>query len=241
MLMKEQPGFATYWLYANDDTNRPANIVNVGGTFRQLSAGPRLPANSWTHLAATYDGVTQQLYVNGTLAGSRPQGGTVAVSGGKLRIGGNSVWGEYFTGHIDEVRIYNRALTPAEIQADSKLAIVGLVASTKADRSGSVPLNGLPLSGNIYVSYKLIGPTASSNPVKQVKFWLDDPQPSSPTGAPRLTELTSPFDFAGTLSDGTAAAFNTGGLSKGLHSVSAQVTLNDGTVLPFIVGRFTVQ
>jgi hypothetical protein len=34
---------------------------------------------------------------------------------------------------------------------------------------------------------------------------------------------------------------NTGGLSKGLHSVSAQVTLNDGTVLPVIVGRFTVQ
>ena len=155
VLMKEQPGFATYWLYANDDTNRPANIVNVGGTFRQLSAGPRLPAKTWTHLAATYDGVTQQLYVNGTLAGSRPQAGTIAVSGGKLRIGGNSVWGEYFTGHIDEVRIYNRALTPAEIQADSKLAVVGLVVSTKADRSGSVPLNGLSVSGNIYISYKL--------------------------------------------------------------------------------------
>ena len=182
VLMKEQPGFATYWLYANDDTNRPANVVNVGGTFRQLSAGPRLPANTWTHLAATYDGVTQKLYVNGELAGSRPQAGTIAVSGGKLRIGGNSVWGEYFTGQIDEVRIYNRALTQAEIQADSKLAVVGLVVSTKPDRSGSVPLNGLPVSGNIYISYKLISPTATSNPVKQVKFWLDDPQPVTQRG-----------------------------------------------------------
>ena len=35
-----------------------------------------------------------------------------------LRIGGNAIWGEYFSGLIDEVRIYNRALTPTEIQTD---------------------------------------------------------------------------------------------------------------------------
>ena len=153
--------------------------------------------------------------MNGVLAGSRPQAGTVRISDGKLRIGGNSVWGEHFTGQIDEVRIYNRALTQAEISADSKLAVVGLLVSTKPDRSGTVPLNGLSLSGNIYITYKLISPTAASNPVKQVKFWLDDPVPTNPTGAPRITEAASPFDFAGTLADGTAAALNTAGLNKG--------------------------
>ena len=40
-----------------------------------------------------------------------------------LRIGGNAVWGEYFSGLIDEVRIYNRALTAAEIQADMNTPI----------------------------------------------------------------------------------------------------------------------
>ena len=35
-----------------------------------------------------------------------------------LRLGGNLVWGEYFGGLIDEVRVYNRALTAAQIQAD---------------------------------------------------------------------------------------------------------------------------
>jgi hypothetical protein len=35
-----------------------------------------------------------------------------------LRIGGNAIWGEYFAGVIDEVRIYYRALTAAEIAAD---------------------------------------------------------------------------------------------------------------------------
>ncbi len=42
-----------------------------------------------------------------------------------LRIGGNSVWGEYFAGLIDEVRVYNRALTAAEIQQDMQTPVSG--------------------------------------------------------------------------------------------------------------------
>ncbi|MGZ5056224.1 MAG: LamG-like jellyroll fold domain-containing protein, partial [Methylobacter sp.] len=36
-------------------------------------------------------------------------------SNGALRIGGNSLWNEYFDGYIDEVRIYNRALTATQV------------------------------------------------------------------------------------------------------------------------------
>ena len=35
-----------------------------------------------------------------------------------LRIGGNAIWGEYFQGQIDEVRVYNRAALAIEIQTD---------------------------------------------------------------------------------------------------------------------------
>ncbi|MFO1204710.1 MAG: LamG-like jellyroll fold domain-containing protein [Burkholderiales bacterium] len=242
VVMKEQTGSASYWLYANNSSNRPANVINVGGSVKQLSAGSQqLPVNTWTHLAATYDGSNQKLYVNGALVGTRAQTGSVALSNGALRIGGNSVWGEYFNGYVDEVRIYNRALTQTEILSDSKLAVVGLVVSTSSNRSNSVPLNGAPLSGNLYVSYKLISPTASSKPAKQVKFWLDDANPNSPTGSPRYTDYNSPFDFAGTNSDGTAKAFSASGLAKGNHTITAQVTLSDGTVLPYIKGTFTVQ
>ena len=38
--------------------------------------------------------------------------------GAPLRFGGNSIWGEFFRGRIDDVRIYNRALSVAELQAD---------------------------------------------------------------------------------------------------------------------------
>ena len=47
-----------------------------------------------------------------------PSGAITSARAAPLRIGGNSVWGEYFTGLIDEVRIYNRALTPSEVQND---------------------------------------------------------------------------------------------------------------------------
>lgn len=242
VVMKEQTGGLAYSLYANSNANRPNTTINVGGTDRELNGGSTsLPANKWSHLAAVYNGSMQQLYVDGTLVGSRSQTGSIALSNGALRIGGNSVWGEYFRGYIDEVRIYNRALTQTEIASDSKLAVVGLVVSTSSNRSNSVPLNGLPVSGNIYVSYKLISPTASTNPVTEVTFWLDDPNPNSPTGSPRRTDYSSPFDFVGNNSDGSARAFSTSGLAKGVHTITARIKRKDGTVLPYIKGTFTIQ
>ena len=47
----------------------------------------------------------------------------MATSANPVRIGGNSPYGQYFKGRIDEVRIYNRALTASEIQADMKRAV----------------------------------------------------------------------------------------------------------------------
>ena len=49
----------------------------------------------------------------------------MVASTGVLRIGGNSVWGEWFAGLIDEVRVYNRPLSAAEIQQDSLTPVGG--------------------------------------------------------------------------------------------------------------------
>jgi hypothetical protein len=71
----------------------------------------------------TYDGATLRMFVNGAQVSSRALTGSAVVTSGALRIGGNSVWGEYFRGLIDEVRIYNRALTASEIQTDMNTPI----------------------------------------------------------------------------------------------------------------------
>jgi chitodextrinase len=122
VIFKEQPGNTVYDLYANTSTTRPDAGVYVGGE-REVRGTAALPLNAWTHLAATFDGATLTLYVNGTQAASLAAGGNIATSAGALRIGGNNIWPEWFSGQIDEVRIYNRALSPAEIQSDMNLGV----------------------------------------------------------------------------------------------------------------------
>ena len=107
---------AVYELYASTTTG-PGTGVNIGGYQEVFSSTP-LPTNTWSHVAATWDGATLRLYVNGVLVASRAATGTPATSTNPLRIGGNAHWGEYFAGTIDEVRIYKRALSAAEIQTD---------------------------------------------------------------------------------------------------------------------------
>jgi hypothetical protein len=65
-----------------------------------------------------------RLYVDGTQVASTAATGALFNSTGALRIGGNSVWGEWFSGLIDEVRVYERALGAAEIQAGSAQPVV---------------------------------------------------------------------------------------------------------------------
>ena len=89
------------------------------GTADVAAFGTALLAlNTWTHLAATYDGATLVFYVNGVQVSSLAQTGNIVTSGNPLQIGGDSIYGQYFQGSIDEVRVYNVALTAAQIQAD---------------------------------------------------------------------------------------------------------------------------
>jgi len=92
----------------------------VGGTFTSplISPAGALPLNAWSHVAATYDGAFLRLFVNGVLVNSRAQTGAIQTSTGPLTLGGDPLYGQYFAGRIDEVRIFSRALSVAEIQAD---------------------------------------------------------------------------------------------------------------------------
>ncbi|HYS25277.1 MAG TPA: LamG-like jellyroll fold domain-containing protein [Vicinamibacterales bacterium] len=115
-------GSDDYYLEATSTSSaRPA----AGGTFApdNVYGSSAIPVNAWTHLAATYDGATLKLYVNGTLASSTSQIARIAVSGGPLQIGGDSGAGQYFAGAIDEVRIYSTAISDAQIRADMNTPI----------------------------------------------------------------------------------------------------------------------
>ncbi len=142
VLMKERgtagAGLLAYVLYARDGAPRaggtanPAAYIRVNPvastTDRAVRGTSAIPLNAWTHLAATYDGANLRYYVNGVLVGTTAGTGTINAANGALRIGGNSSapagQGEFFRGLIDEVRVYNRALTAAEITTDMTRPIV---------------------------------------------------------------------------------------------------------------------
>ena len=96
----------------------------VGGTFdtsNDVAAIGTEPvaSNAWTHLAGTYDGATVRLYVNGSEVSSLAQTGSISTSTNSLQIGGDDFFPlQFFNGMIDEVRVYNVALTAAQIQSD---------------------------------------------------------------------------------------------------------------------------
>jgi concanavalin A-like lectin/glucanase superfamily protein/Big-like domain-containing protein len=107
--------------------NAPAaggHFTSDAYTYDVFDTSP-LPVNTWTHLAATYDGSVLTLFVNGNQVSNRTVGGQIRNDPLPLRIGNSQYSGEGFPGMIDEVRIYNRALTQSEIQKDMNTPIGG--------------------------------------------------------------------------------------------------------------------
>jgi hypothetical protein len=115
-IMKETTNGLAYALYAEDNVSRPAAYVNTGSVDREAKGTAALATNTWAHLAMTFDGTNLRVYVNGALVRTAAFTGNIVTSNSPLRIGGNSIWTEFFAGQIDDVRVYNRALTLAEIQ-----------------------------------------------------------------------------------------------------------------------------
>jgi hypothetical protein len=83
-----------------------------GGT--EVATGRDLELNTWKHLVGTFDGGMYRFYIDGLLV-SMTNGVMGKPGAAPLKIGGSS-GGTTFVGLIDDVRIYNRALSPSEIQ-----------------------------------------------------------------------------------------------------------------------------
>jgi hypothetical protein len=91
----------------------------AGGSWAEPPLfGTSIPANVWSHLASTYDGARLRLYINGAQVASKSVMGSISVTTDALTFGSDPFYGQYFSGKIDDIRIYNRSLTAAEIQAD---------------------------------------------------------------------------------------------------------------------------
>jgi len=103
------------WNHGNE-VYRGAAAMNAGGDWRAAKYMP-LSANTWYHLAATYDGTTFSAYRDGVLITGNPGSwGAPNAESNSLKLGRHAAAAQFFTGTVDDARVYNRALTAEEIQ-----------------------------------------------------------------------------------------------------------------------------
>lgn len=118
--------FLKKWDYDNRFSIRLRGVS--GGTpewQNEFFSNSNAYINDWLHLAVTYDEQNVKFYINGILDNSIPANGNVVFgdSIGSLigSKGETGIWGQYFHGAIDDMRIYNEALTQNEILLSSGL------------------------------------------------------------------------------------------------------------------------
>lgn len=82
------------------------------------NAGRRIRDNAWHHLAGVWDGKTIFLYIDGEVDRSSQCAGKLGTTTQKLYIASRMGSSRFLVGTVDEVRVYNRALTREEIRED---------------------------------------------------------------------------------------------------------------------------
>ena len=123
-------------------------------------------------IAATYDGSQMKFYIDGTLRGTTNATGTIPNGGRDIWVGSNDNWSEHFAGVIDELYIYDRALSEGEIQALMNPAPpVQHSLAANVVGNGSV---GLSPSGGVYAAGTPVELTAVADAGWQFSGWSGD-------------------------------------------------------------------
>jgi hypothetical protein len=110
-------------------SRRVAFLANTQIAQQQNSTG-RLDNNVWTHVTMTFEGGTLRIYRDGQLDSTVNTGRALTAFGSAMMmIAGSDNGLDLFQGDLDEVRIYNRALTAAEVTTLSTGGSVGTAAT----------------------------------------------------------------------------------------------------------------
>ena len=161
------------------------------GTTTLIAPGATLAAGTWQHVTATYDGTAMRLFVDGAEVASTPKTGAVLRSPTMdARIGANpDGTDKVFHGRIDDVKIFGRALTPAEIGVEMATPVAPPGPDTEAPTAPGA-FAATPLSPVAGVSRGPARPTTSPSPpmsslvtAPTSSRWQPPPAPTSTSTA----------------------------------------------------------
>jgi hypothetical protein len=116
--LEDYKGYGLFWHGAGSPQGVGGILGKAGAWSFTSTHTPTVGV--WTHYAAVYDGAYFRLYLNGTQHGTpTPVSGSVATTANPLRMGkhyGSDSYG-FLDGTVDDVRVYNRGLSAAEVKA----------------------------------------------------------------------------------------------------------------------------
>ncbi|MEX0924710.1 MAG: LamG domain-containing protein, partial [Candidatus Paceibacterota bacterium] len=107
-----------WWLGGESGQNKAFfSMYSSGGAANSHSSNGDLPQEEWTHITGTYNGSAMKIYINGALDKTIETSFTPVTSSADMAIGARGDGGtHYLDGLVDDVRIYNRALSADEVK-----------------------------------------------------------------------------------------------------------------------------
>jgi hypothetical protein len=186
-ILTQNLGNNGYYFYVY--TGKPSFYIVVSPSYVQTISPELINLNQWYHVAGTNDGSNLKLYVDGQLKDSVSSTGFLGVNN-NANIGSEPVSPLYFNGLIDDVRIYDRAVSESEFQdtanpvgrwnnKDSWRASVYRNGSPGADDSGILPNPGSVVINEV-MSHSNAGPdwielhNTTDNPINIGGWFLSD-------------------------------------------------------------------
>ena len=101
-----------------DANGYPSCEIYSGSWQIAATYNTALPTSAWSHILCTYDGTNIKLYINGQLKATRAETDSITAQNDTLYIGRDTVGSNYFSGKIDDTRIYPYALTVEQIKTE---------------------------------------------------------------------------------------------------------------------------
>ncbi len=186
----DDPDYLGFWLGLNDDNHEPSFAL---GNSIVIASGA-VAVDQWSHIAGTYDGTSLRIYVNGSISGSP---GSVP---GEHGIADNFVVGyandgtNAFIGAIDDVRVYNYALSENQVEGLYKYAQHPTVFSVQNSSNKSVAW--IDSEGNLFLTGDLTRDPNVTGSSGTDEFRIQD---ANSVDVAVIDMITGDMEFAGIL------------------------------------------
>jgi hypothetical protein len=129
-----------------DGTNHLECTIGNGSSSQIAISTATLSAGSFTHIACTWDGSNIKIYINGTLDKTTAQTVTAGANTSVLNLGQFGGASDFLSGTLDDVRIYDRAISVSEVTTDMNMAIDGASGAKPGDVNNDGTVNIFDLS-----------------------------------------------------------------------------------------------